>query len=908
MKFLKSIYSFLSKPIFSYLIFWGWNFIFLILLLSSAGILTETVKNVITGFTPLSYSICVLFFLLIPVMSTIIGAKYLRKKPKRLMQFFYGIELPLWVLFLLKFVLFRELTTASSHIFLIFFLGLIGYVVEVFSLKNKLPDWYKYTHKLLLSFLFFIGVFIFFVGIIYSLPLIWMFLVEFFSFDWISSFELSDLKFMSFFLFVFIIFAIITFPIIVLLPILMVYLYSKSFIEEYKLHKLGSLKYFGLLVFVGNILVFVFLNSTQSQQNAFEIAEKNMTIVSNRKHLYDNESGVKEGLLNAYLNEYRYISSIKNNHIKELYKDFLNNDYLAEGVQSSYNYLMSPFLYKGDRDNDTKKAAKLYESLFDIGIQKDNKKAIVASLSSTWDRDGVEAGVLNVNEEKVLLLKQEINIKENKGTASIDIHEVYKNMTFNRQEIFYYFKIPPNTVVNGLWLSDNDSIAKKYPFKVSPRGAAQQVYKEQVRRNVDPSLLEQVGPYQYRLRAFPILPKIRVYRNKKYVVTEGDNFHLWISLKTIISSENDWKLPQLIEKRNVYWDDNSERYLNGEKLAINDWLPMSIKPKGSFVRNEFVESLNDTLSVLVKEKDIIKNNYLKDKRVSFIVDGSFSMHDHLSSLSETLNYFSKNNISNQSKLYLFNREHNKDFVDLSNRFNINEDDFYGTISNIEVLHKFKAKNTDQDYIVYLTDDGGYDETIDSLTSVSFNVPLIVFHLNNSTAPIYADSFLESIQNSKGFICEDVKEINNQLYTKVDERILSYQDGLVYEKVNSKEENSSLIKDLVAYQYINNTKINETNKINWLDEIHRIAVQNKIVTKFSSMIVLVNDAQKKRLEELEKEKDRFDREKEDGKETISSPNDIFSVNAAPEPEEWILIILISIYVFYHYYKKRVSYKS
>ncbi len=404
------------------------------------------------------------------------------------------------------------------------------------------------------------------------------------------------------------------------------------------------------------------------------------------------------------------------------------------------------------------------------------------------------------------------------------------------------------------------------------------------------------------------MPKFKTYIKQKYVVSEGDNFHLWISLKTIISSEKDWKLPQLIEKRNIYWDGNSERYLNGEKLAIDTWLPKSVKPIEDFIRNEFIESLNDTLSVLVKEKDIVKSDYLKDKRISFVVDGSFSMRDHLFSLSKTLNYFFKNNISNQSKLYLFNREDNKDFVDLLNRYDVNEDDFYGTISNIEVLHKFKAKKTNQDYIVYLTDDGGYDETIDSLTSVDFNVPLIVLHLNNSTAPIYADSFLESIQNSRGFICEDVKEINNQLYTKANKRILAYQDGLVYEQVNSKQKNSSLIKDLVAYQYINNTKVNEIDKIDWLDEIHHIAVLNKIVTKFSSMIVLVNDDQKKRLEELEKGKDRFDREKENGKDTISSPNDMFSVNATPEPEEWILIILISIYVFYHYYKKRVSYKS
>jgi putative PEP-CTERM system integral membrane protein len=649
-------------------------------------------------------------------------------------------------------------------------------------------------------------------------------------------------------------------------------------------------------------LFFIFINNSQSHQVALEIASKDMSILENRNELYENEETVKKGLLNSYLNKYRYISSTENNHIEEIYKDCLKNDFIAEKAQNAYSYLMSPFLYKGDRENDPQIAKELYESNFDIGIQKDNKEEILKALLSTWDRDGAEAGVLNVNQEKVLLLKQEITIKENQGVASIEVHEVYKNVTFDRQEIFYYFKIPSNTVVNGLWLSDNDSIPKKYSFKVSPRGAAQQVYKEEVRKRVDPSLLEQVGPFQYRLRAFPILPKRKEYKNNKTTISEGENFHLWIRFKTIISSENDWKMPQLIEKRNVYWNDSSIRYLNGKKLTTEGWLPKSIKPKADFIRNMFIETLNDSVSICVKEKIIFTKNYLKDKRISFVIDGSYSMRNHLDNLKETLNYFSNQHISNQSKLYIFNRESSRNGIDLSIGLDLKMDDFYGTISNIEVLHKFHEQRKDQDYIIYLTDEGGYDETIDSLLTIDFNSPLIVFHLNNSIAPVYADAFLESIQNSKGFICEDLKNINNRLYVNSDDDLLSYQDGIVYERVDSNGKESNLIKDIVANKYINNAKNEGNNRIDWLDEIHRIAVENKIVTKFSSMIVLVNDIQKKRLEELEKNKDRFDREKEDGEENLTNPSDLFSVNATPEPEEWVLITLIVLYVFYYYRKK------
>ena len=58
----------------------------------------------------------------------------------------------------------------------------------------------------------------------------------------------------------------------------------------------------------------------------------------------------------------------------------------------------------------------------------------------------------------------------------------------------------------------------------------------------------------------------------------------------------------------------------------------------------------------------------------------------------------------------------------------------------------------------------------------------------------------------------------------------------------------------------------------------------MVTPYSSMIVLVNEAQHRRLDELERQDDRFLREHEDVGETV--PN--MGVTAVPEPEEWLLL--------------------
>jgi hypothetical protein len=72
----------------------------------------------------------------------------------------------------------------------------------------------------------------------------------------------------------------------------------------------------------------------------------------------------------------------------------------------------------------------------------------------------------------------------------------------------------------------------------------------------------------------------------------------------------------------------------------------------------------------------------------------------------------------------------------------------------------------------------------------------------------------------------------------------------------------------------------------LDALHEIAVQRGIVTPYSSMIVLVNEAQKQRLAEAEKRGDRFERELEQVGETVPEGNQ--TVAAVPEPEEWLLI--------------------
>ncbi len=68
----------------------------------------------------------------------------------------------------------------------------------------------------------------------------------------------------------------------------------------------------------------------------------------------------------------------------------------------------------------------------------------------------------------------------------------------------------------------------------------------------------------------------------------------------------------------------------------------------------------------------------------------------------------------------------------------------------------------------------------------------------------------------------------------------------------------------------------------LDAIHAIAKTYKIVTPYSSMIVLVNDEQREALRLAEVATDRFNRKVEDGKENLTAPNNPLNSVTVPEP--------------------------
>ena len=264
-------------------------------------------------------------------------------------------------------------------------------------------------------------------------------------------------------------------------------------------------------------------------------------------------------------------------------------------MQTAYEGVVSPLLYQPAqpltqtvterRDrwqntsliHDSNTATQFYEQYFDEPINKAERPAVVNAVRSTWDVSRATQAWQAVDDREILLTQQALTLTEEDGYADVELYEVYQNQTNQQQEVVYYFNLPESAVVTGMWLGNSPDRTKRFVYKVSPRGAAQQVYKEQVtvfRR--DPALLEQIGPRQYRLRVFPIEPPhfrwdSTAYRSQR---EDAQTMHMWLTWRMLPEG---WRvaIAALAEKRNVYWSSRSVRTVNGKEVPFEEdgWLP-----------------------------------------------------------------------------------------------------------------------------------------------------------------------------------------------------------------------------------------------------------------------------------------------------------------------------------------------
>ncbi|MEA5571961.1 TIGR02921 family PEP-CTERM protein [Calothrix sp. UHCC 0171] len=937
-KFLNGIYA---------AIFWGWNLIFLSVvylgILPFIGIFL--ILATFEGLLPVDFLISLTTLIAVPVVCTILGTRKFINQPVELLRLFYGVEAPLVLLCGLRLFIFRELTPASIQILLSVGICIAAFALEMLygyaNRKRSLAWLQMLAHSLMLFF----GVYAGSILLFYALPVAAWLIKEIFKFEWaifLWQTFINDPAITIFFgIPLYFLFWGMSCSLFVAMPSLLAYLYTRSgikilnnFAAQYGQKKAIS----GILgVAIATITLFVSFQQ-QPQVQAFSLLQNPPQTDNVRQALLAKSEIIRTGLVNAYLSNYRYLSSVKdNNHIEHMYgKIFGLSSDVSQGIQHIYNQLMSPFLYNG-AESDIEKAEKLYSQFFDTPIQKEEQNAINHALQSTSNLDEAKAGLLNINQKKVWLRQQEVTVKEHGDWADVQLYEVYENKTRDVQEVFYSFSLPESAVITGIWLGDTADLSKRFEYVLSPRGAAQKVYNRQVQRErpIDPALLEQVGSRHYRLRAFPI-PVKRTPVETRFQANSPTEMHLWLTYK-VMRQEQGWALPQLGEKRNIFWTNGlinpTKRIRNGEVKngifaeKLDSWLeaylPASQTPQAQIKQVNFSLS-TDEYKITAQPLNQQDYQLPKNQRFAIVLDTSRSMNAHIQELEKTFNWlkkegFANNNlVDNDADLYITSIPGTEPKrIDDINQFQPEKMTFYGTAQLKEMLQQFDKLRgeTVYDGVLLVTDEGSYELSNNQKNLPKINSPLWLVHLG-SLPKAYDDTIIKTIENSGGGVSTDISEVFKRQATKsaLGKSAVSVVDGyawLMEKRTQNLNQNLTIpsptdshsFAPLAARQLILGlSREKNLDQLAELDAIHALAKRFKVVTPYSSMIVLVNDEQRRQLKEAEADKDRFDRTVESGKENLTKPSNPLKTTTIPEPSGGIALVITGM-IFFIFTKRR-----
>lgn len=898
--------------------FWGWNLIFLSVVYCGIAPFIGIWLIIATfeGTIPLDFALTLLALIAVPTVSTIYGSKYLKNRPEELIRWFYGVEAPLVTWCLVRLFIIRELTFANTLILGTLLVCIVAFAIEVlqgYQANRKVFSWVQMiAHTLMLFTGVYLGAILFFYAIPaagYILVGAYYFILGFFSFQWVGGFFTALFLGHVWFLLLFILVMVLFFFSITLfvgMPLAITHLYINSgkktiqaFAQQYGKNRAMLV---GIAV-VGTWLITFNLFNQQPQVQAFKLLEQSPI---NRPELLASSDQIRRGLINANLYPYRYLSTEEgNDHIYQMYKNLQLPKPVARFAQDRYNQLLSPFLYKGSR-GDVDKSAKLYGEFFDAPIQKAERKSVRHAIQSTAIVDQAKAGLLNIDQKKVWLAKQEVKINPDGNWADVEIHEVYENQTNDVEEILYYFSLPESAAITGLWLGESEDLNKRFAYQVAPRGAAQEVYNSQVRRTrpVDPALLEQVGPGQYRLRAFPVPPKRTISNNGSR--SDTPKMHLWLTYK-VMQQEQGWALPQLAEKRNIYWTWQTKRIRDDKTQWFfgNAWLEDFAKASQNIEQKMYQFDLEDGYRVAVKPLNNQDYTLPKNQQYALILDTSYSMGKQQEEIIKSLLWWQENlevQSQNDVDLYITDDYPNKaQRLEDFNGLDVNQLTFYGSLQTDEMLQQFQTLrgNKNYDAVLLITDEGSYELAKDKQELPAMKAPLWMVHLGGALPRAYADATLEAIQNNNGGVATDIATVIKRLATETanNAAVIDGYNWTVTKSAGSPTLDQGL-EPIAARQLVAKLAQKGKNQLSLaeLDNIHQVAKNHDIVTPYSSMIVLVNDRQKEQLKAAEAKEDRFDREVETGTEQLNTPFNPFesnTVSGVPEPDLWILLGIVTL---------------
>lgn len=930
-----------DRRIWCYFLFWSWNIIFLAFMLIGFAptVMVELVTAVRAGSIPAQYLFFGGILALIPLACVILGLTLLRREPGKLFQLGYGVEGPLMLMLAVRFFLIQDATPVVT---LLFAIGLAGVGTLLWQLLDKRLEergpFPAHLRLIGLTLLMAVGVFASLWIAFYAIPIaalileaVWNTLANLGQFvrnvlDTLQDAYLEALIWVPFMILGMIQFAY-TATLFVLMPLAVPLIYGRAWLRGIRAlnqYYRRPWAWAWSTAVVALMILSINLINRQPQQEAFALLAEPPATEAEAQALLAQEALIRDGLVNAYLARHRYLSAQgEMNHISSLYEEAFELDHLQSAwVQARYEQLTSPLLYKpvgkyaalNRWDNRTfreepARAADLYEQFFDQPINEGEKETVVQAVRSTWMPDQARAGWQAVDDREIYLAQQEVTIAENGDWAEVELYEVYHNQTAQRQEVIYYFTLPETAVITGLWLGNSPDRADRFSFHVAPRGAAQAVYRQEVRRQVDPALLEQIGPGQYKLRVFPIPPMEWDWDDEldHTVLHDGQPLHMWLSYRVMASSDG-WALPYLARQFNVFWDSETARLINGQPVPVDkrEWLPVSVPPMGT--PQPTGHRVDFATTSIVAQPASLAALPQPDGSLSLavVLDRSRSMAPYDEAVQAALAQAGE--WGTAVDVYLTSAAFRGEEAGMVPLADLASDSivYFGGQNAGDLLLQFADLHAGQAYdaILVLTDGSGYGLSIDGREPEIPAAPVWMIHMDGAFPLGYDDATLEVIQASGGGNAATVDEALTRLLfsrgNQVEGVISDVADGYIW-TVMPKETADTLSVALEAHAATDpfaafagrrlilaemQKQHGDLSDLAVLDGLHAIAQEQGIVTPYSSMIVLVEARQENMLKQLEDDPDRFEREFEEVGETEQE----ITVTGVPEPEEWLLMAL------------------
>jgi len=927
-------------------LFWAWNLIFLAFMLFGFAPLQlpQLIESVRNGITPPSFLVIALVVIAIPVAAVLVGFFFLRPFPDRLFALGYVVEWPLLLILLFRFSFIRQGNAAITVLLVWLAVAEAAFLWHLFDrrLDERPPLW---IHVRLA------GLTLLFAGTLYAA--VWLALYvpplvayifnifantirslgdlfrNFPSSHWYD-FPLGVLGFVLLFF---------SATLVAVMPVAAPILAGRAWMHSLRrIQKAGSRPsaLASAILPLALVLVVLGVSMVQPQQKAFKLLEKAPATLQEAEVLVQHSEEIRLGLLNTYLAPFRYMSSVGEvRHVNDMYEYALNfSEAAAWRMEQAYEVVIRPLLYEpvhpveaNRPDNqvitgEAEEAAVLYQKFFDKTIAEGEREEIVEAVRSNSNSMEAQLAWQAVDDREVHLNRQEIRVTEHGDWAEVQIHEVYQNVTSQRQEVVYYFSLPESAVVTGLWLGNNAIFSQAFAYQVAPRGAAQAVYRNEIRYNRDPALLEQIGPRQYRLRVFPLEPGGWDWDTDEF--NPGPELHVWMAYSTL-AVESAWPLPQLAERRNVYWDRDTQRLIDGELSPVQEtaWMPEALPAAGPVTPAPHRVDFPDGQSVLILPADSPSPGAMAglpgDLRLAVVLDRSFSMREKTNDVKQAIaRVIQATETGPEPDVFLTSSKYRGE---ASTRINLASLDperifYFGGQNAAELLAQFQELQAGQPYdvILVLTDNTGYELGQGEIQLQVPDAPVWVVHLGGFPLG-YDDPTQQAIQASGGGIAATVEEALVRYaaarYAAGREAPGQFDlvDGYSWQVLPTREVDALAqtlpvglrpareqagfaalaARRLVLAEMARNH--DRLDQLPVLDALNELAVEQGIVTPYSSMIVLVNQPQKDLLEELSQMGDRYRREVEAVGDTLQA--NPFAVTGVPEPEEWLLLILAGL---------------